>query len=300
MIIETLNAPVVVTGRPRYEGANIRTWVGFKHFMYLVEEGVLAWFRARGDGPSRLFHEHGLGLEIVDSSVSLPAVLDVDDEVAVEVTPKGQGRFGVRLTVERAGELRTICKARVAVALVQEATAEPARPLDGELAALMRPSVALAADSDIPLRRGPEANAFLWSWPARYFHCHYSDRVQHSAYVRALEEVVDRFLAERGLGVGPLLVERGWIPVVSRARVRLLADVHMGEMVHTTFVVEDVLKAMSYEGRMDCFVERDGRFVHVAMATILHGYAVSRGERAGSLAELDETTVAALLGGGRP
>ena len=54
-----------LTCRPRYEGANIRTWIGFKHFMYLVEEAVLHWFRERGLGPQRLYHEYGLGLEIV-------------------------------------------------------------------------------------------------------------------------------------------------------------------------------------------------------------------------------------------
>ena len=34
--------------RPRYEGANIRTWIGFKHLMYLAEEAVLEWLRIRG------------------------------------------------------------------------------------------------------------------------------------------------------------------------------------------------------------------------------------------------------------
>ena len=41
-------SPLVHTTRPSYEGANIRTWVGFKHFMYLVEESVLAWLRGSG------------------------------------------------------------------------------------------------------------------------------------------------------------------------------------------------------------------------------------------------------------
>ena len=138
---------------------------------------------------------------------------------------------------------------------------------------------------------------FLWSWRARYFHCHFSDRVQHSAYVRALEEVVDRFLADRGLSIPRLLGERGWIPVVSRARVQILADAHMDEVVHTTFVVEDVLRGLAYDARMDCYVERDGRLVHTATAKILHGYAGSAGEEAGRVVELDDETVAALTRG---
>jgi hypothetical protein len=47
---------------------------------------------------------------------------------------------------------------------------------------------------------------------------------------------------------------------------------------------------------MDCFVHRGAELVHVATARILHGYAVSRGEGAGRLAEFDDSTIAALTG----
>jgi len=50
--------------RPRFEGANIRTCIGFKHLLYMVEEAILQWFREHGPGPQYLFHEHGLELEI--------------------------------------------------------------------------------------------------------------------------------------------------------------------------------------------------------------------------------------------
>jgi trans-aconitate methyltransferase len=40
--------------RPRHEGANMRTWIGFKHFLYLAEEAVLHWFRDHGYGVQRL------------------------------------------------------------------------------------------------------------------------------------------------------------------------------------------------------------------------------------------------------
>ncbi|MCQ8828595.1 hypothetical protein [Streptomyces malaysiensis] len=59
-------------GRPRYEGANIRTWTGFKHFMYLTEEVVLQYFRERGVGAETLHHIYGLGLEIVDTRSACP------------------------------------------------------------------------------------------------------------------------------------------------------------------------------------------------------------------------------------
>jgi acyl-CoA thioesterase FadM len=276
---------VAVAGRPRFEGANIRTWIGFKHFLYLVEEAVLQWFREQGLAPGRLYHELGLGLELVDSSAVLPALLEIDDEVVAEVTETQPGRFTVRLRVDDA----TVLRGKVRVALVQEADAAAAVP--PELAPLVAPRAVTTAES-MP-------RSFRWSWRARYFHCHFSNRVQHSAYVRALEEVVDRFLAARGLPIPRLLDERGWIPVVSRVRVQLLADAHMDEVVHTTFAVTDVLKRSAYDGRMDCWVERDGGFVRTATATILHGYAASRGEHAGRLLELDDATLAALTGGER-
>jgi len=140
----------------------------------------------------------------------------------------------------------------------------------------------------------PGSRAFLWSWRARYFHCHFSDRVQHSSYIQALEEVVDRFLADRGISVGRMLAERGWIPIVSRARIQLVADAHMEETIHTTFVVEEVLKRTAYDARMDCYVQRGDTIVHTATARILHGYASSRGRDAGQLVVLDDSTLAAL------
>ena len=53
------------TLRPRYEGSNISTWIGFKHINYLVEEAVLEHFRASGLPARGLYEAHGLGLDIV-------------------------------------------------------------------------------------------------------------------------------------------------------------------------------------------------------------------------------------------
>jgi acyl-CoA thioesterase FadM len=285
------NTAVVVL-RPRYEGGNIRTWVGFKHILYLAEEAVLHWFRERGWGPRRLYHEHGLGLTVVDASLLLPAVVEIDDAVTARVEATGAGRFAVRLQVERQGRPVTVAKGRVAVALVRERGAPGGEPAPGELAPLVVPGVEAAAAGGTSAPPGP--GAFHWSWPARYFHCHFSDRVQHSAYVRALEEIVDRFLAARGLAVGRLLAERGWIPVVSRVRVTLLADAHLGERVDTALTVDDVVKRVAWDARMDCRVERGGTMVPTATARILHGYALARGDGAGRLVELDEATLAAI------
>jgi acyl-CoA thioesterase FadM len=137
---------------------------------------------------------------------------------------------------------------------------------------------------------------FLWSWRVPYYYCRFSDRVQLSGFVRALEEVVDRFLADRGISVGRMLNERSWIPVVSRTRIQLIAPARMEETVHTVFRVEDVLRGIMFDARMDCFVRRDNELVHVATASILHGYAITAGEHTGGLAELDSSTVAVLTG----
>jgi acyl-CoA thioesterase FadM len=285
--------------RPRYEGCNIGTWIGFKHFMLLVEEAVLDWFRDGGPGPGRLYHEHGLELEVVESSVQLPALMEVDDEVEAEVVEDRPGRFAVTLRVTRGGAGTPVLRGRVTVALVRQAGALPRRPPPPGLAPLVVDDLPGAAPGGPDGLALDDPGAFVWSWRAPYFACHYSDRVQHSAFVGALEEVVDRFLADRGLSIGRLLAERAWIPVVSRARVQLLAAAHMEETIHTVFAVDDVLKRSAYDARMDCYVRRGDVLVRCATGRILHGYALARGEGAGGLVELDDATVAALTGTSR-
>ncbi|GAA1954469.1 thioesterase [Amycolatopsis minnesotensis] len=295
----------VLRCRPRFEGANIRTWIGFKHFLYLVEEGVLGWFRDRGLGPQELYHRHGLGVEIVDCSAQLPAVLEVDDEVRAEVEHAGGRRFAVRLVAVRDGGETLVLKAKVTVALVSERDGEAASDaIAGFVTGTVGAGSTVTAPADRECPGDPvdllsADGGFVWAWRARYFHCHYADRVQHSGYVRALEEVVDRFLADRGISVGTLMRERAWIPVVSRARVRLVTSALLEEVVYTTFEVGDVLRDTLFDGRMDCYVLRDGRLLHTATASIVHGYAIGAGERAGELAHLDHEVVAALTGASR-
>ncbi|MFE6776503.1 alpha/beta fold hydrolase [Streptomyces sp. NPDC057702] len=306
--------PTSYVGQPRYEGANIRTWIGFKHFMYLVEEGVLQYFRDRGVGARDIYHRYGLGLEVVDSSVQLPVALEAEERVYATVVsgkPKpGQGApFNVSLTVERAGETVTVLKGKVQVALVAVKDGSGSEPVPAILEPYVVPDVSALANSaratlEVPAGAtvadvlAPEGSgAYLWDWRAPYYYCHFSDRLQHSAYIRTMEEVVDRFLADRGLAVGTLLDERGWIPVVSRARVQLLSDIYMEETVHTVFKVEDILKDTMYTARMDCYVRRGDTLERAATGTIMHGYAISRGEQAGTVAVLDEATQATLLGG---
>jgi len=262
--------------------------------MYLVEEAVLQWFRQYSVPPGRLYADFGLGLEIVDSSVQLPALVEIDDELVAEVRVTGPAAFSVQLKACRQ-RLETVVNAKVAVALVSERNAGPVTGPPAEIADWVVAGVAFAgrtAPSHLPLESNPAC--IRWAWPIRYFHCHYSDRVQHSAYIRALEEVVDRFLAQRGLPIGETLHRRGWIPVVSRARVTMLADAYMDETVHTVFGVQEILKNLAYTAAMSCYVERGGEKIPTAAATILHGYATTGGPDPGRLAELDDATLAAL------
>ncbi len=315
MTLTTIASPTVLYGRPAYEGANIRTWIGFKHFMYLVEQAVLQWLRDQGTSARTLYLEHGLGVEIVDCSMQLPAVLELDDEVRAQVSIDRGGRLAVQLSVNRGGAEVTVLRGKVTLALVRERTAPAHRPapdaLAGfEVADLAEASTVARADRlRLPDRLrladgesvesvfGNDPRTFVWSWRAPYFYCHFSDRVQHSGFVRALEEVVDRFLADRGISVGRLLAERSWIPVVSRARVQLVEAAHMEETIHTVFTVVDILRGVMFDARMSCYVQRGAELVPVATAQILHGYAIAAGDGAGGLAELDGEVSRALTGG---
>ncbi len=308
---------VSIATHPRYEGANIRTWIGFKHFMYLVEEAVLEYFREQGHGVQGLFRDHGIGLEIVDCSAQLPHALEIDDHVLVTVSPaprqrEGRGAaFVAEITTGPDDAEVTALKAKLRVVLVREADgpAAGAMPVPEALLPYVVDALEDVTDGREPIGIRPDqspaevlapegSGAYLWSWRAPYYYCHFSDRVQHSAFVRTLESVVDNFLHDRGLPIGGLLRDRAWIPVVSRARVRLHAAAHMEETVHTVFRVDDILLDTTYTATMECWVRRDGQLVLVASGTIMHGYAVSRGEAAGTVARLDPATQAALLGVG--
>src|SRR6266540_1554224 len=225
------------------------------------------------------------------------------------------GRLAVQLSVNRGGAEVTVLRGKVTLALVRERTAPAHRPapdaLAGfEVADLAEASTVARADRlRLPDRLrladgesvesvfGNDPRTFVWSWRAPYFYCHFSDRVQHSGFVRALEEVVDRFLADRGISVGRLLAERSWIPVVSRARVQLVEAAHMEETIHTVFTVVDILRGVMFDARMSCYVQRGAELVPVATAQILHGYAIAAGDGAGGLAELDGEVSRALTGG---
>lgn len=297
----------VIRARPSAVGCNIRTWIGFKQFFDLLEAGVLAWIEAQGISPRDLYHTYGLAVEIADVSAQLPAVLELGDDVEISVTPRPRGGLNATISVVRGDTTVVALKASVTVALVPgeaaaDATARANLPpallpiIAGNASYAGPAAVSMPSRGDVLTSVGAAPGAYLWSWRAAYYLCHYSDRVQHSGFVRCLEEVVDRYLQGHGLGVGRLLRERYWIPVVSRARVRLGAAAHMDDIVHTVFEVTDVLRDTLFSGTMSCWVERDGELACVATGEILHGYAISAGELAGTMAVLDPAVITALKG----
>jgi pimeloyl-ACP methyl ester carboxylesterase/acyl-CoA thioesterase FadM len=302
-------------GRPRFEGANISTFIGFKNFTALAEDVVLQHLRELGHGPQHLFERYGLGTTIVHSSMRLTATMHSDDQVVGTVTPvaakPGQGAaFDVKLSTRRgdAEEDVRLANGRVRVQLISEKDGNPVEPVPAELtpfvvaevtgAGAAEPVVIGDATDVAAVLAERSGNSFLWAWKIPYFACHYYTRNQHQTYVKLLEEAVDRYLEHVGLPITGLLAERDWIPVVSRSRVDLHADAFMGEELLITFAVDDVIKDSLFTARMECHVLRGDRLVHIASATIMHGYVLARGENAFSdLVVLDAPTQAALLGG---
>jgi len=306
-------------GRPRFEGSNICTWIGFKHVMYLVEEAVLDHLRQIGHVPRELYEEYGLGVEIVDSDARILSAIHMDDPVTTDVIPVAnhdhEMEFRVESFVDRSGsggdERTKAVVAKVRVVLRRTANAGPG-PADLEpyavaqldRAARAGPNATVAtsngrgtvglSDDLPPVAAG--ANQVVWRWRIPYFYCHYSDRLQHSGYLRVMEEVVDVFLAERGISIRTMLDERQWIPVVPRARGNILREAYMEEELHTVFAVTEVFKDLTYTASMNCYVRRAGRFVHTATGTITHGYAVIVDRRNWTLVPFDEPTLAALRG----
>lgn len=285
-----------VIGRPRYEGSNIGTWIGFKHVMYLVEEAVLEHLRQSGLAPRQLYEERGLGVEIVDSDARIATALHMDDEVRTEVLARPTGAedtlvFDTATFVERPTGTVKAATTTLRVTLREPVAAGPART------ALELPVLSgrgqVGVDDEIAALIG-DSNAIVWRWRIPYFYCHFSRHLQHSGYLRLMEEVVDIFLAERGISIRTMLDGQRWIPVVPRARVQLLTDALMEEEIYTVFVVEEIFKEFTYTARMDCYVKRGGELVQTATGRITHGYAEVLDRCRWKLVPFDARTMAAL------
>ena len=230
------------TLRPRFEGSNICTWIGFKHVNYVVEEAVLDHFRA-APGPARASctRRHGLGVDIVDMDTRILHALHMrrrgrrdrarrtrDAErpalqpcgsSSTATAPAGQGghREGPgRCCAGTTGRRRTPADPPPAGSSSRPWTRSGGRPGGGRdrrrgIDPVGRGTVTRDGPGGLRTGDGP---AFAWSWRIPYFYCHFTERLQMSGYLRQMEEVVDLFLAERGISIRTLLDEPDWIPVV--------------------------------------------------------------------------------------
>lgn len=311
-----------VSLRPRFEGSNICSWIGFKHVMYLVEEAVLDHFRQHDLIPRALYEDHGLCVEIVDSGVRILHALHMDDQVEVRIKPTTKPgdkeiSLSVSLFVEREGkEVKALTGKVVVLIRHDDSMITGAAHVNKEhpLAAFSAPKILRANDTvvagDFSTSREPgpiapevlaalgadKTNSFVWKWHVPYFYCHYNDRMQHSGYLRLMEEAKDLFVASRGISIRTLLEDNKWIPVVPTARVEILDEARMEDTLYTVFTVEEIFKDTTYRSRMDCYVERNGALVKTATGSIVHGYAVIENRKDWSLVQFDERTMAALQG----
>lgn len=290
-----------ITLRPRYEGANVGTWIGFKHLNYLVEEAVLEHLRRSGAAPAELYHEYGLCVDLVDLDTRIPHALRVDDVVDAEVTPKGDDlSFAVSLRVG-AGGPRAV-SSKVSVRLRRDARGAKVVETPESLAPFVvdrlgqggAPAVAVGGAD--PVEVLGRDGGFVWHRTIPYFYCHFTERLQMSGYLRLMEEVVDRFLADREVSIKTLLDERNWIPAVPHSRITLLDEACMEEEIYTVYTVERVFKRLTYTSRMDTYVLRDGHLVPTATGRITHGYAELSGRAEWALTSFDDRLHNALSG----
>lgn len=313
----TVPASTTTTLRPRFEGTNICTWTGFKHVNYLVEEAVLDHLRQRGWAARTLFEKHGLGVELTSIDTRILHALHYDDEARATVTtmPGSDGalRLRVILEVDRPGGAVKAVTSRVSVLLrIDDRHGDAPAPVPAQLAGhavarvgddgLRVPLAGLvlengrgAVTQDVPeaLRTGT-GPAIAWRWRIPYFYCHATVRLQMSGLLRQMEEVVDLFLAERGVSIRTLLDEQDWIPVVPHSSITMLGEALMEEDLVTVLEVDHVFKTATYDARMDCYVVRGEELVKVATGRITHGYAHIDGRGDWSLVAFDERMLAAV------
>ncbi|GAB3898694.1 hypothetical protein GCM10029964_083590 [Kibdelosporangium lantanae] len=288
---------------PHREGNNIGPWIGFKHVNYMVETAVLAHLRDAGMPERTLLEDYGLGVELVGLDTRIQHALHLDEQTTAVVrstTDPGGGALSFAVHVNTA-EARNV-QAKVRVVLRQNDYLAVPGPYPEELAPYVvgRPAdePTIVGDGDVLARLTEGRNAFAYTSRIPYPHCHNTERMPMSGYLRRMEEAVDLFLADRGISIRTLLDDRHWIPVVPRSRITLLADARMEEDLHVVYTVEEIFKNLTYKSTMDTYVRRGGRLVRTATGSITHGYAEFGDWKDWRLVEFDERVVRAL-GGGR-
>ncbi|MFM2312622.1 MAG: hypothetical protein RLZZ04_1898 [Cyanobacteriota bacterium] len=331
-IAETKNIETTIVKQyPRFEGANILDGIGFKHIMYLAEEAVLQHFREKELSASKLYWDYGLCFEVVKSRVNIRRALRVDELISIEVKPKidseeKEQTFSIQMFVGEGnkrfksviGELKVLFREDRKENVKAEPPSEIKPYIVSEISRLTQQidtknKLTQELDTPVNLGRGvsnpddelidkvvpKEANAFVWKWHIPYFYCHFTNWMQHSGYIRLVEEVVDLFLADRGISIRTMLDTRQWIPIVSDAEIEILQEAMMEEIIYVVYTVEKIFKDLTYTSKVDFYVVRDGRLIQTARGRITHGYIkLFYGTSSVGLARFDEKTLNALQGTG--
>lgn len=308
--------------RPHYEGSNIGSWIGFKHINYLAEQAVLDHFRAAGLSMRSLYEDFGLCLEIVDLETRISTGFHLDDLVDAAVRPEprtsaGESAFVVSLSIGHGTQRRKAARSKVRVLLRRDALEAPTAPAPATLLPCIVERVTRTESEPIPIPGMPgpystgrgttggdpvldeltrNSRSFAWRWRIPYPYCHFTSRLSMSGYLRLMEEVVDLFLADRGVSIKRMLHERNWIPVVPHSSITILDEVIMEEELYTVFTVEDVFRNLTFLARMDTYVSRDDALLRTASGHITHGYAEIVDRKDFHLTELDERLLTALGG----
>jgi acyl-CoA thioesterase FadM len=294
----------VLTTRPRYEGANICNWIGFKHINYLVEEAVLGHFREHGHSAGGLYERHGLGVDIVHLDTKIKHSFHIDDLVTATVRPVGveeaQLRLLVELRVDRDGPVLA-ARARVGVSLRLDPRGLRTEPVPDDLAPIAvdrlgRPGVPVVPGDDPLSGLLAGHNGFGWVARMPYYYCHFTERVQMSGYLRQMETALDLFMADRGASIKRMLDEQNWIPIVPHSSITLLDEAVMEDDLYTVFVVENILKRLTFTARMDCYVLREGQLVQTATGRITHGWAAIEDRATVALVPFDDRLTRVLTG----
>lgn len=309
---------------PGYEGANIGTYIGFKHVNYLVEKAVIEHFRRQGLPVGGLYESYGLGFDLIDLEARLRGGVFVDDEATLEVRPvTGDDdtafRFKVAISVLRDGAPKKIVTASAAAVLRRD---EDDRRLPGRVPApavldrftvaaigAPEPGDAVPATGGEPLPSGGSTdrdpvldqllagrNGYGWKFRIPYPYVHFFSRMHMSSYLRQMEEAKHRFVDARGISIGSQLAERNWIPAVTHSRIEILGEALLEEELYTVYTVESIFKSLLYTARMDCYVVREGRLLQVATGVITHGYGVVEDGNQARVVSWDDRIDRALKG----
>ncbi|MBM2619527.1 thioesterase [Actinoplanes sp. LDG1-06] len=310
--VEAVLAPSRGTLRPRFEGTNIGTWIGFKHINYLVEEALVEHFRSAGAPVGALYRNCGVGFEIVHLDTRIISALHIDDLATYEVVPSApvDGELAVRvvLSTDRDGENSKVATSKVRVVLRDDARAKPTAELPAELRPFLvsrigatspAPATIVAegrTDADVLTQLTRGRNAYAHAWRIPYFYCHYTERLQMSGYLRVMEEVVDLFLGDRGLSIRNMLDSRDWIPACTHSRIRMVDEALMEETLYVVYTVEEIFKDFLYTSSMECYVLREDRLVPTATGVVTHGYAAIDDRTNWGLVPFDAKVHAAFRG----